>query len=118
MRDDQRQRILMLRTNVNEMNVQPIDLGDELRQGVELGLALAPVVFRRPIAREFLHRRELHALRLICDRFPLRPSGARNASTEIDERVFRNVDTEWPNSFCRCRRMQTRKSSRNKRSSS
>ena len=34
-RDDERQRIFMFRTNVNEMNVQPIDLGDELRQGVQ-----------------------------------------------------------------------------------
>ena len=34
MRDDDRQRILMLRTNVDEMNVEPIDLGDEVRQGV------------------------------------------------------------------------------------
>jgi hypothetical protein len=31
-RDDERQRILMLRTHVNEMNVESIDLGDELRQ--------------------------------------------------------------------------------------
>jgi len=33
-RDDERQRILMFRTNVDEMNVEPIDLGDEVRQGV------------------------------------------------------------------------------------
>jgi hypothetical protein len=30
-RDEERQRIFMFRTNVNEMNVQPIDLGDEVR---------------------------------------------------------------------------------------
>ncbi len=30
-RDDERQRVFVLRTNVNEMNVEPIDLGDELR---------------------------------------------------------------------------------------
>jgi hypothetical protein len=42
--DDQRQRIFMLRTNVNEMDVQPIDLGDELRQGVKLRFDSAPVV--------------------------------------------------------------------------
>jgi hypothetical protein len=30
-RDDERQRIFMLRMNVNEMNVQPVDLGDEVR---------------------------------------------------------------------------------------
>ena len=63
-RDDERQRVLMLRTNVNEMNVQPIDFGDEIRQGVQLGLDLAPIVICRPIAGECLRRRELHALRL------------------------------------------------------
>ena len=70
-RDDHRQRIFMLRANVNEMNVEPVDLGDELRQGVELRLALAPVVIGRPIARELLHRRELHALRFIRRPFPV-----------------------------------------------
>ena len=30
-RDDQRQRVLVLGANVNEMNVQPIDLGNEVR---------------------------------------------------------------------------------------
>ena len=29
--DDERQRLVMFRTNVNEMDVQPIYLGDELR---------------------------------------------------------------------------------------
>jgi hypothetical protein len=29
--DDERQRVFVLRANVNEVNVQPIDLGDELR---------------------------------------------------------------------------------------
>src|SRR6185295_16629608 len=72
-RDDYRQRVLFFRTHVNEVNVDPIDLGDELRQGVELRLALAPVVLGTPVAREFLNRRELHALRLIRDDLPLRP---------------------------------------------
>src|SRR5215470_11304051 len=43
-RDDEWQRILMFRTNVNEVNVEPIDLGDELREGVQSRLALAPIV--------------------------------------------------------------------------
>ena len=33
MRDDHRQRILMLRADVNEMNVEPVDLGDEVAAG-------------------------------------------------------------------------------------
>jgi hypothetical protein len=29
--DDERQRVFMSRTNVNEVNVEPVDLGNELR---------------------------------------------------------------------------------------
>jgi hypothetical protein len=46
-RDDERQRVFMFRANVDEMNVEPIDPGDELRQGVQFSLALAPVVICR-----------------------------------------------------------------------
>ena len=41
---------------------RPSILGDELRQGVEPGLGLAPVVVRSPVADELLELRELHAL--------------------------------------------------------
>ena len=93
-RDDERQRVFMFRTHVNEMNVQPIDLGDELRQGVQFRLDLAPVVLGRPIAREFLNRRELHALRLIRDRFPFRPLGRVDAPAEVGEGLIRHLGTE------------------------
>ena len=93
-RDDHRQRILMLRAHVDEMNVEPVDLGDELRQGVELRLALAPVVLRRPVARELLHRRELHALRLIRDGLLLGPPRRGDAPAQVGERLFRKVDAE------------------------
>ena len=62
MRDDNGQRVLFFRAHVNEMNVDAVDVGYELRQRLQLRLALAPVVVRRPIAREFLDRRELHTL--------------------------------------------------------
>jgi hypothetical protein len=74
MRDDQWQCLLMLRTHVDEVNVEVVDLGDELRVRAQLRLDLAPVVFRRPVARELLDRRELHALRWIRDRFALGPA--------------------------------------------
>ena len=61
-RDDERQRIFMFRTDVNEVNVEPIDLGDELGQGVHFCFDLAPVVVCRPIARERLCGRELNSL--------------------------------------------------------
>jgi hypothetical protein len=91
--DDERQCVFVSRTNVNEMNVEPIDLGNELRQGVPR-LALAPVVVRLPIAREFLNHRERHALRLICDGLLLRPLRGRYASTEVVQGLIRNVDVE------------------------
>ena len=93
-RDDQWQRVCMLRTDVNEMNVQPVDRGDELRQGVQCRFDLAPVVIRRPIAREFLHRRELHALRFIRDRFPFGPPGGVDAPAQFGQFGFRNIDLE------------------------
>ena len=56
-----------------------------------LRLAFAPVVFGRPVAREFLHRRELHALRCIRDRFPLRPLCRVDPPAQFGEVRFRNI---------------------------
>ena len=95
-RDDERQRIVMFRADVNEVNAQPIDLGHVLRQRVQPRLALAPIVIFGPIARELLHRRELHTLRIILDRFPLRPLRRVDAPAEVDELLFRNIDVEGP----------------------
>src|SRR5215475_326763 len=96
--DDQRQCILVLRAHVDEMNVQPIDPGDELRQSIEPRLDLAPVVLCRPIVCELLNSRELHALGLIFDGLLFRPLSRSDASAEIDELCFRNVDAEGTDS--------------------
>ena len=57
--DDDGQGVLVLRTHVNEVDVETINLGDEVRHGVEARFDLAPVVFRRPVTCELLHGREL-----------------------------------------------------------
>ena len=102
MRDEERQRTFMLRTNVNEMNVQPIDLGDEMRQSLQPRLALAPVVLCRPIARECLHRRELRALRDICDGLLFGPARGRDARTQVLEFRLGRLDRERPDRWgCR-----------------
>src|SRR6266404_7398670 len=85
MRDDHRQRIFMLRTNVNKVNVEAIDLGNEVRHGLQFRLALAPVVVGSPIAGEFLHRCELHSLRCVRDLFSIRPLGRVDAPPQISE---------------------------------
>jgi hypothetical protein len=41
--DDQRQRVLMLGADVDEMNVEPVDFGQEIRQGVQLRESSATV---------------------------------------------------------------------------
>ena len=99
-RDDDRQRIRVLRLNVDEVNVQPVDLGDEIRQGIEARLDLAPVVLRRPIARERLHGRELHALRCVGDRFAFGPDGRLDAPAQLPELGFRNIDAKRTNGGC------------------
>src|SRR5258708_11972055 len=94
MRDDERQRVFMFRTNVNEMNVESVDLGDEVWQGFQLRLALAPIVLCRPIPREFLNRRELDALRSIGDGFLVGPTCRLHTPAEVDEISLGNVDTK------------------------
>ena len=39
---------------MDEVNVETVDLGDEVRIGIQLRLNLAPVIFSRPIAGERL----------------------------------------------------------------
>ncbi len=55
---------------MDEVDVDPVDLGRELRKRVELRLGLAPVVLGRPVAGQLLDRRQLNALRPICRRAP------------------------------------------------
>ena len=62
-----------------------------------LRLALAPVVIRRPIARERLNRRELHALRGVRDGFPFGPPCRLDAPAQFGQLRLRNIDTKRTN---------------------
>ncbi len=79
---------------MDEMNVQPVDLGEEIRQGVYLRLAFAPVVLCRPILCELLHRRELHALCVARNLFAVGPFGLRDAFLQIDKLILRSFVME------------------------
>src|ERR1700681_753511 len=79
------------------MNVEPIDLGDELRQGVHFCFDLAPVILRRPIARERLDRRELYSLGCICSCFAFRPLCRAYAPAQFGEFRFRNIHMKRTN---------------------
>src|SRR5262245_16931241 len=88
--DDERQRILVLRAYVDEVDVEPVDLGDEVRQGLESRLALAPVVIGPPIARELLRRRKLDALRGVRDVLLIGPPVRVDAPAQVRELRVRN----------------------------
>ena len=98
--DDERQRVFVLRPDVNEVDGEPVDLGGELRECVQLRLADAPVVVRHPVARELLDHGERHALGLIRDSLFLRPVRRPNASAEVVECLFGNVDVEGTDLCC------------------
>src|SRR6266576_6046275 len=107
--DDQWQRTFVFRTNMKEMNVEAVDRRHELRKRIQLCLDLAPIVVRPPIARDFLHRRELYALRFIGDRFAVGPPCRVDAPEQIDQRLFRNVDAEGTDFLTRGRRRRIRR---------
>src|SRR5438876_7973530 len=91
----------MTRADVYEVNVEPIDRGHELRQGIQLRLRLPPVIARPPVANERLQLFQLDALRSIGNRFAVGPPRSRDALAEVDESVFRNLDVEGADCGCR-----------------
>src|SRR5689334_23429381 len=62
---------ILLRPHVDEMDVETVDLGEEVRQRLEPRLALAPVVVAGPVARQLLGGRKADPLRVVADRFSL-----------------------------------------------
>jgi len=92
---DERQRILMLGPHVDEVDVHPVDLGDEVRQGGEVLLELAPVVIGGPIGSQRLDRLQLHALRGIG--LPVGPARRDDAPAQVGELLLRHLDRKWTN---------------------
>ncbi len=99
-RHDQRQRVLMSRPDVDEVDVHPVDLGRELRQRVQPRLALAPVVLGRPVARKRLQRRLLHSLRPVGDELLGRPARRLDPAAQLSEPLLRDLDPEWADGCC------------------
>ena len=100
MRDDERHRVLVLGPYVDEVDVDPVDLGDEVRQGREALLELAPVVVRRPVVRQCLDRLELHTLRGI--HLSVGPPRRLDAAAQVVELLVRDVDRELADLFRSC----------------
>jgi hypothetical protein len=93
-RDDQRQGVVVPRLDVDEVDAEPVDLGHELRERVQLRLARAPVVVGAPVGHQVMDRRQLHALRLIGDEFLAGPARGRDAPLQVGQVLVRHVDLE------------------------
>jgi hypothetical protein len=103
-RHDERHGIGVTRPHVRELDVEPVDPGDELRHAIEPCLDLAPVVLRLPVTRDLLERGELHALRLVGDDLPVGPARGRQPPPQVDERRLGDLDAEWPDHVVAFRR--------------
>ena len=93
MRHDQGQRILVLRADVDEVDVDAIDLRDEVRERGEAGLEPAPVVLARPIASHGLDRLEPNALTRVG--LTVGQSGVGDPLTQVVELRLSHLDLEW-----------------------
>ena len=82
------------RADMEEMNVEPIDLGDELPQSVEPRLASPPVIARAPIGGEILQHGQRRTLRPVVDRLALGPTGRVEPAVKVVDLVLRDRERE------------------------
>jgi hypothetical protein len=104
MGNDHRQCVGMSRAHVDEVDVQAVDLRHELRQGVELGLGLAPVIVCAPIADERFHIRKWYALRLVVHGLPVGPTGHEQTPAKIGKIVIGHIYAKGPDGVARTSR--------------
>jgi hypothetical protein len=67
MGEDHRQRIFVLRPDMDEVDAKPIQFGPELRETVEHSLAPPPVVLGTPVIHQCREITELRSLRGVVD---------------------------------------------------
>ena len=94
---DQRQRVLVPRLHVDEVDVHPVDLGDKLRQRVQPLRDAPEVVLVQPVTTEGLQSRELDALRAVGNELLAWPARRSNSPAQIVELLVGNVDVQGAN---------------------
>jgi len=80
---------------MDQMNVQPVDFGDELVKAVQRGLPRPPVVFVGPIGGQLAGVCQRNALTPVIHALGLRPVGARKTRSQIIENIIGNVNAKW-----------------------
>jgi hypothetical protein len=97
--DDERQSVLLGRPHVDEVDVEAVDLGQELREGVEPRFEPPEVVFVGPVPDELTHRGQRHPLREVGDGLLLGPAGSQEPAAKIVDGILRDVDIERADRF-------------------
>ena len=93
-RQHERQRVRTRRADMQEMDVQAVDLGPELRERVEARLARTPVVARQPVVAQGLHVAERAALRPVVDGRRLSPPRLAEPPAKVVQVGFGDFDPE------------------------
>src|SRR5262249_9704492 len=104
MRNEKWQGVFMLRANLDEMNIEAVDFGLEIRDGIQTRLDFPPVVFGAPMVQDLLDGLERDALRKVGDGLLVRQARNRKALLEIGQRTFGKLDPEGPNRGVACYR--------------
>src|SRR5271165_6857560 len=77
---------------MQEMDVQPVDLGPVLAESVEGRLASTPVVLGSPIFDQTLHAIELYPLREIPNCLAVRPASESKPSPKVVQLLLGHID--------------------------
>ena len=105
-RHDERQRIFVLRTNVNEVNVQAVDLGHELRESRSALPHPCGSRSRSPSnSRSACMVASCTPCDLVGDGLPCWPSRLRYAPAQVGEFRFRKVHPEGADRRVCCARL-------------
>src|SRR5437879_1025325 len=84
----------MRRTNVQEVNVEPVNLRRELFEAIEQLLAATPIILLSPITADLLDPLQWRALAPVIDQFGFRPAGPAQSRSEIVEHIVTDCDAK------------------------
>src|SRR5580704_15772507 len=101
-RDDDGQRVGMLRFDVNEVDSEAIEVRAKLWQRIQRTLDTTPVVMSAPVVDERPCFCERHTLGPFRYCFLVRPAGVGKSSLEIVQRGLGHMDLERHYGFRRC----------------
>src|SRR5882724_790482 len=93
--NNDRQRVRMTRTDVQEMDIDAVDLCAILTKAVQHRLAATPVITRPPILQKRPELGEWNALRPIIYRLTLRETSTYQTLPQIFELAFGRGICEW-----------------------